>query len=119
MYLSGVSNGQWRSFPEPKEYVEPNEEEIARLQRAAKVLDPEVMKHVPPEFNSSFKNPCWTAVNGEFRCLPYFYITGMFHAGALSLQDKLAKHPDVLTRTDASKTTSLLAARFDCASLSR
>ncbi|GLC34028.1 hypothetical protein PLESTB_000830200 [Pleodorina starrii] len=76
---------------------EPSAEELARYRKAARVLDPEVMQHVPDTFDSGVKNPCWTNSSGAFRCLPYFYVTGMFHAGATSISEKLRLHPDVLT----------------------
>ncbi|GLI66090.1 hypothetical protein VaNZ11_009812 [Volvox africanus] len=76
--------------------LEPSADDIARFRMAAKVLDPELMQQVPDNFDSVIKNPCWSTSSGEFRCLPYFYITGMFHAGAVSLAEKLRQHPDVL-----------------------
>ncbi|EFJ53051.1 hypothetical protein VOLCADRAFT_85926 [Volvox carteri f. nagariensis] len=70
--------------------------DVVRLRKAAKVLDPEVMEQVPDTFLSEVKNPCWNTSNGDFRCLPYFYVTGMFHAGAMSISTKLMQHPDVV-----------------------
>eukprot|EP00198_Chlamydomonas_reinhardtii_P007820 XP_001697157.1 predicted protein [Chlamydomonas reinhardtii] len=67
------------------------------MRKAAKVLDPELMEPVPETFEQGVKNPCWAAPDGSYRCLPYFYVTGMFHAGALSMEMKLKQHPDVLT----------------------
>ncbi|PNW70584.1 hypothetical protein CHLRE_17g725950v5 [Chlamydomonas reinhardtii] len=78
-------------------YTEPTAAELGRMRKAAKVLDPELMEPVPETFEQGVKNPCWAAPDGSYRCLPYFYVTGMFHAGALSMEMKLKQHPDVLT----------------------
>ncbi|GFR42500.1 hypothetical protein Agub_g3302 [Astrephomene gubernaculifera] len=77
-------------------FKEPSPEEVSRLRKAAQVLDPELMEQIPEAFNSSVRNPCWTSPSGEFKCLPYFYVTGLFHAGGLTLGNMLREHPEVV-----------------------
>lgn len=80
--------------------VLPNEE-LERLRRAAAILDPELIKHAPDldAFDPAFKSPCWQQDGKDtpsgLRCLPAFYVTGMFHGGGLSLSNALARHPNV------------------------
>ena len=60
---------------------------------------PQVMQHIPEAFSNSAASPtpCWRdPATSKPRCLPAFYITGLFHAGAGSLSSKLLKHPSVV-----------------------
>ncbi|KXZ51709.1 hypothetical protein GPECTOR_11g158 [Gonium pectorale] len=95
--VDGVRSGTPLTIAKMRVFKEPGPQEVERLRRAARVLDPELMEQIPDSFDTSAKNPCWTSSSGEYRCLPYFYVTGLFHAGGLSMADKLAKHPDVVT----------------------
>lgn len=84
--------------------------ELQRIRTAAGILDPELMQHAPPmnAFDPIFKSPCWkpaagasasegASAAGGLRCLPSFLVTGLFHAGALSLAGALMRHPNVAT----------------------
>ncbi|KAG2501323.1 hypothetical protein HYH03_001116 [Edaphochlamys debaryana] len=81
----------------PGSFKEPTPEQLIRIRNASAILNAELMEQIPAQFDPAFKNPCWTTGDGRFRCLPYFYVTGLFHAGAISLSEKLRLHPDVLT----------------------
>lgn len=71
---------------------------MERMRRVAAKLDGGVINRVPDTFDDGFKSPCWLQQGKAARqCLPYFYLAGTFHAGAISLYAKLAVVPDVLT----------------------
>ncbi|KAG2501332.1 hypothetical protein HYH03_001123 [Edaphochlamys debaryana] len=94
--VSGGSSAVSAAALKPKN-ADLTPETIDRYRKAAKVLNAEVMAPIPEKFDDGYKNPCWTAADGQFRCLPYAYVAGQFHAGALGLSERLKRHPDIAT----------------------
>jgi hypothetical protein len=45
-------------------------------------------------------NPCYASGEGV-KCVPYFYVLGAFHSGALDLFERLKQHPKVVSASDA------------------
>jgi hypothetical protein len=41
------------------------------------------------------KNPCWL-LEGELKCIPYFFVLGSFQGGIKDLEVKMLKHPDIV-----------------------
>lgn len=57
---------------------------------------PEAAKALPSEFLSAYKSPCWTdATYNATRCLPYFYILGVFQCGTRDLYARVSGHKQV------------------------
>ncbi|KAL6753537.1 P-loop containing nucleoside triphosphate hydrolase protein [Haematococcus lacustris] len=105
---TGLINGWLQSHPAaspntPRPQVKALS--VADKYIAAKALDPEAVSHALPagsSFNASFKNPCWNSpAIPHLKCLPYFYLMGSFQAGAGTLYQKVAEHPDVITNDKA------------------
>lgn len=61
---------------------------------------PDTWKVLPEEFESKYKNPCWTDSYNRFRCIPYFQIIGVSKCGTTDLFARLKRHPEL---ADGSK----------------
>jgi len=63
---------------------------------AARRVNPDVFDLLPPHgFNAGTKSPCWMPKSGPLRCLPAFFVLGVFQCGHGDFVQRLAIHPDV------------------------
>jgi len=62
---------------------------------AAARVSPDVFAALPPRFLSEYKTPCWRNDSEQLRCLPFFYILGVFQCGVRDLYSRLVLHKDV------------------------
>ena len=58
----------------------------------------------PFNYSTLHKNPCWTAVNGNLKCLPYFQVIGMDKCGTTDLFARISRHPDVVPNAKDKET---------------
>lgn len=58
----------------------------------------------PFNYSALHKNPCWTAVNGNLKCLPYFQVIGMDKCGTTDLFARISRHPDVVPNAKDKET---------------
>lgn len=85
----------------------------------------DIMNMKPIRFDSMYKNPCWTGTagngplpDGNFHCLPYFYIIGVKKSGTTDIHSRLSWHPQVRSpRFKESQWLSRLRFGIDAFSL--
>lgn len=49
----------------------------------------------PPEYLATSKSPCWED-SGKMKCVPYFFMVGVFKCGTTDLFRRITRHPEVL-----------------------
>jgi hypothetical protein len=70
--------------------------DLAQLREVAGLMQPELIKSVPKEFDPRYATQCWTEDdNSTTHCLPGFYILGDAYSGAGQLWSLLGQHPEV------------------------
>ena len=48
-----------------------------------------------PTFLNNSKSPCWYE-GSKLRCVPYFFMVGVFKCGTTDLFRRITRHPEVL-----------------------
>ena len=77
---------------EPRGVLQRTKTDIA----AATRINPDVFAALPRDgFDPAFKSPCWRQPDAELRCLPAFFILGVFQCGHADLVSRLVLHPEV------------------------
>nr|XP_022316415.1 carbohydrate sulfotransferase 15-like isoform X2 [Crassostrea virginica] len=64
----------------------------------------DILCMAPFNYSTLHKNPCWTAVNGNLKCLPYFQVIGMDKCGTTDLFARISRHPDVVPNAKDKET---------------
>ncbi|XP_076437345.1 carbohydrate sulfotransferase 15-like [Babylonia areolata] len=49
----------------------------------------------PPQYMDNSKTPCWYE-GGKLKCIPYFFMVGVFKCGTTDLFRRITRHPEVL-----------------------
>ena len=68
---------------------------VQEAEAAAARVSPDVFAALPSSFLSGYKAPCWHTEAKQLRCLPYFFILGVFQCGVRDLYSRLLLHKDV------------------------
>ena len=72
-------------------YPPPAPAPIGLLRTAAKSYIPDLS--LPTTFETAGKNPCWRDNSGEARCLPAFFLLGVYQSASHDLYSRLTHHP--------------------------
>ena len=75
---------------------------VQEAEAAAARVSPDVFAALPSSFLSEYKAPCWHTEAKQLRCLPYFFILGVFQCGVRDLYSRLVLHKDVATTANAA-----------------
>jgi hypothetical protein len=72
---------------------------VNELRNAVSIIDPSLRFLLNATENGVLdharKNPCWL-LEGQLKCLPYFYVLGSFQGGIRDLEAKMLRHPDIV-----------------------
>lgn len=89
--------------------------DLAQLREIAGLMQPELIRSVPTEFDPRYANPCWTEEdNRTTHCLPGFYILGDAYSGAGQLWSLLGQHPEVPKVGEVQGAAAPLLAATTC-----
>ena len=75
---------------------------VQDAEAAAARVSPDVFVALPSSFLSEYKAPCWRTDSQQLRCLPYFFILGVFQCGVRDLYSRLLFHKDVAATANSA-----------------
>lgn len=75
---------------------------VQQAERAAARVSPDLFAALPASFLKEYKAPCWRTEENKLRCLPYFYILGVFQCGVRDLMARVLLHKRAASTLNAA-----------------